>query len=551
LGLSWLAATPNFATIEFVAKGGGIALAVLSAVALPRAVIAQEFDAEQFRANSPGDTAFFSVQTATPQPARTLSLGVRTGFALDPLVAIDTDNDRQVGAVMSKRAFAEISAAVSFGTAEIWAALPVILYQRSEAEAGVMLPLRADKSGLGDVRIGGRWRFYGDSDGVALALTSELTLPTHARAELSGEDGLSLSPRLAMSYQGETSTLAFNIGMRLRPSERLGDLRMGTAFTYAVAAAYDLQMPLSPSLIVELVGEVGAGEEQEAPVEVRGGFRFFEDLAIGYGHGLARGYGSPDHRVFVLLSHTFGGDADDGEAKPLPTRDTDPDHDGVLGADDDCPSEAEDKDAHLDFDGCPDPDNDNDGVADASDGCPLVAEDRDGIQDTDGCPDNDNDEDGIPDDGDDCPSKPEIINGNNDEDGCPDTGRQFVFVEETRLRVDERITFDRATSTLTGGAKNLLGQVARTILRYPKIGVVEIHVHTDARLSDAENLALSQRRATTIREALMALGVPDERLQTTGFGRQKPLSSSKTAEGRARNERVEFIIVPAPKGGKP
>src|SRR6185312_2461070 len=98
----------------------------------------------------------------------------------------------------------------------------------------------------------------------------------------------------------------------------------------------------------------------------------------------------------------------------------DPDHDGIVGAQDKCPKEAEDKDGFQDDDGCPDPDNAGDGIADAADKCPNEAEDKDDFQDDDGCPDPDNDNDGIPDAADKCPDQAETKNGFQDDDGCPD-----------------------------------------------------------------------------------------------------------------------------------
>ena len=65
----------------------------------------------------------------------------------------------------------------------------------------------------------------------------------------------------------------------------------------------------------------------------------------------------------------------------------DTDSDGLRGAADACPAEAEDRDGYRDDDGCPDPDNDGDLIADAQDRCPNNAEVINGIEDNDGCPD--------------------------------------------------------------------------------------------------------------------------------------------------------------------
>ncbi len=110
----------------------------------------------------------------------------------------------------------------------------------------------------------------------------------------------------------------------------------------------------------------------------------------------------------------------------------DPDNDGYVGTDDQCPYSPEDRDGFRDHDGCPDLDNDGDGVCDSwvefpelyncigKDRCPNKREDRDGFEDEDGCPDPDNDKDGIPDVDDECRDKPESKNNYLDHDGCPE-----------------------------------------------------------------------------------------------------------------------------------
>ncbi|MBL8784378.1 MAG: OmpA family protein [Deltaproteobacteria bacterium] len=115
--------------------------------------------------------------------------------------------------------------------------------------------------------------------------------------------------------------------------------------------------------------------------------------------------------------------------------DEDPDHDGILAANDKCPDAAEDKDGFEDQDGCPDPDNDKDGIADAADKCPNAPEDKDGDEDQDGCPeadkDGDKDGDGLADSKDKCPTEAEDKDGFEDEDGCPDPDNDQDGIPDT------------------------------------------------------------------------------------------------------------------------
>ena len=73
---------------------------------------------------------------------------------------------------------------------------------------------------------------------------------------------------------------------------------------------------------------------------------------------------------------------------------------------------------------------------------------------------------------------------------------------------------------------------------------IEIHGHTDDVGSDFGNEALSYDRAFTVLEALQQKGVAKERLVAfKGFGKNAPVASNETAEGRAKNRRTEFVII--------
>lgn len=66
--------------------------------------------------------------------------------------------------------------------------------------------------------------------------------------------------------------------------------------------------------------------------------------------------------------------------------------------------------------------------------------------------------------------------------------------------------------------------------------------HTDSRGSERTNLALSERRANTVRTALVDLGVAPSKVVAAGMGEANPIDSNTTAAGRERNRRVEFLL---------
>ncbi|MBL8921721.1 MAG: OmpA family protein [Myxococcaceae bacterium] len=187
-------------------------------------------------------------------------------------------------------------------------------------------------------------------------------------------------------------------------------------------------------------------------------------------------------------------------------------------------------------------DFDKDGVPDDDDRCPVLAEDRDAFEDDDGCPEPDNDHDGVPDAKDKCPFEAETINGVKDDDGCPDKGAGAVTVTATAVELKGTIQFKTASATLQPSATPLLKQVAATLKAAATLSI-EIQGHTDDVGNAVKNIALSKRRAETIRAFLVKAGVPANRLVATGFGPTRPLASNKTAAGREQNRRVEFLIL--------
>ena len=72
---------------------------------------------------------------------------------------------------------------------------------------------------------------------------------------------------------------------------------------------------------------------------------------------------------------------------------------------------------------------------------------------------------------------------------------------------------------------------------------VEISGHTDSRGSDKSNLELSKKRAQSVVDYLVSVGVKKTNLIAKGYGETKPVSVVDTEEGYAQNRRVEFKFV--------
>lgn len=69
----------------------------------------------------------------------------------------------------------------------------------------------------------------------------------------------------------------------------------------------------------------------------------------------------------------------------------------------------------------------------------------------------------------------------------------------------------------------------------------EIGGHTDSDGDDAANVKLSEERAAAVKNLLVLLGVDEARLSTKGYGETLPIDNNNTAEGKAKNRRVEFV----------
>lgn len=95
----------------------------------------------------------------------------------------------------------------------------------------------------------------------------------------------------------------------------------------------------------------------------------------------------------------------------------------------------------------------------------------------------------------------------------------------------------------TEAAENL-GPVVDFLARFPGLPV-RVEGYTDDRGSEASNLALSERRAESVVNALGAAGVDRSRLSAVGRGEADPLAANDTPSGRARNRRVEVLVVGA------
>ena len=246
----------------------------------------------------------------------------------------------------------------------------------------------------------------------------------------------------------------------------------------------------------------------------------------------------------------------------------DSDHDGVWDGIDRCPDTP--AGATVDANGCPS-DSDGDKVFDGIDRCPDTVPGT--PVDATGCP-ADSDKDGVPDSLDKCPNTPSGIQV--DGNGCPiahDTDGDGVVDSQDRCpntppgsRVDQfgclllfepvtpappgapparptlilqGVNFQTGRSVLTRESYAVLDQVAASLVANPQIRI-EIAGYTDSTGGKMMNLRLSMGRAGAVQHYLARKGVSPLRMRARGFGASGYIAPNSTAEGRAKNRRVEL-----------
>jgi len=113
------------------------------------------------------------------------------------------------------------------------------------------------------------------------------------------------------------------------------------------------------------------------------------------------------------------------------------------------------------------------------------------------------------------------------------------------VTLPQDITFATDSFAVRADLRRDLQALAGNLQAYPDSSV-QIVGHTDSDGDAAYNQQLSERRANAVADVLLDAGVPFGRIQTIGRGENQPVASNLDAEGKARNRRVEIVILPNP-----
>lgn len=128
---------------------------------------------------------------------------------------------------------------------------------------------------------------------------------------------------------------------------------------------------------------------------------------------------------------------------------------------------------------------------------------------------------------------------------CPVEPREGALLDENgcekTISLEGHFGFDKTTINPTFQEK--IKEIAKVLDENERYDTI-LEGHTDNIGSRAYNQKLSERRANSVAKELEKFGVDKSRIQTVGYGQDKPRSSNDTKEGRADNRRVEakFIL---------
>lgn len=112
---------------------------------------------------------------------------------------------------------------------------------------------------------------------------------------------------------------------------------------------------------------------------------------------------------------------------------------------------------------------------------------------------------------------------------------------ELNQQVGAVILFKYDSSDISPEASEILRRQAAYMQKYPNLSF-NIEGHCDERGTREYNLALGERRASSAKNALVALGIPAQRLQTVSYGKERPVAVGSSEAAQARNRRAVTVI---------
>ena len=113
--------------------------------------------------------------------------------------------------------------------------------------------------------------------------------------------------------------------------------------------------------------------------------------------------------------------------------------------------------------------------------------------------------------------------------------------EDLVVNVGDRVFYDFDRSDLRPEARTTVEALAVWLNNYPA-ATIAVEGHADERGTREYNLALAERRANSVRDYLVALGIGTNRLSTISYGKERPAVLGSNEESWAQNRRGVFVV---------
>jgi outer membrane protein OmpA-like peptidoglycan-associated protein len=118
-----------------------------------------------------------------------------------------------------------------------------------------------------------------------------------------------------------------------------------------------------------------------------------------------------------------------------------------------------------------------------------------------------------------------------------------VVITPTEIKLKKEVHFLHGSAEILPDSMALLEEAADVIRSHAELGTIEIQGHTDDTGGPDVNLRLSAARANAVRDVFVQNGVDAARLTSHGYGQDKPLVPNTSEKNRAKNRRVQLVIV--------
>jgi outer membrane protein OmpA-like peptidoglycan-associated protein len=102
------------------------------------------------------------------------------------------------------------------------------------------------------------------------------------------------------------------------------------------------------------------------------------------------------------------------------------------------------------------------------------------------------------------------------------------------------IRFDVGKASLKPESMGVINEVVELMQQHPDLRF-SVEGHTDSDGNDEANMELSQKRAESVMNEMVQLGIDQGRLESRGWGESKPITGNASPEDKANNRRVEFV----------